>query len=465
MKTFLLALLLLTGSVLHAQTINVQVGASTLFNAEGGSITLYTANTNETIGLGVSNGRIVAGANSEFISRGWDITAGDKNVFLATQQLGLSTTLRGLQAQHKTANSTLTVFSGLVGDAYSTPFFSGAEAHAFGTGFQFTRKFHNADLSSVVAYTNGKPTILQGAVWHWRGLELQSTGGLLERRAYVIGSASWRLNHAAFDAGRQTLIWQGERSTVSSGSASTWFGPVDAHATAYSSSLAAGQTVGAGLHVGPVIVRGDAFLAKQRSLSSSLTVRFSRRWSLSQFTTRSNGQTAVNFGGSYTSNLVTASVGYQQQFIPFSNIPFQKVLSVTLAFQLPHGTTVNLATVAAPTGGTRWSAYGGSYVQAPWLPATQHAGAQAHAKIGGYELRGVVKDQFGVAVAGAAIVIGKETIYTDLQGEFIARVKKNAAVDLLVDVDSFTAPGSWALVSSPTCASPGDPIQIVVRRK
>lgn len=460
----LLPLLLLFAGVAKAQTIGLQGGASSLFNAEGGSVTLYTADTNSTLGIGVSNGRLVAGANTEFLYRGWDVTAGDKSIFLTTQQLGLSSVVRGFEAHRRSGDSTLAVFGGAVGQAYSTPYFSGVTAKQFGSGVMFTHKLAHWDLSTVEAWTSGKATALEGASFHWRGFQLQGTAGLLEGRKYLISQSTWRLSHASFDAGRQTFIWQAQRSTVTSVNVSAWYGPLTAHASAYRSSLARGENAGVGLRLGRFTMRGDSFWSKQRVLSGSVYEQFTRHWSLAQFITRSGGSTSVNFGASYTSNLVTASVGWQEAFIPFGSVPFQKVLSVTLAFQLPHGTSLNLATVAAPNGGVRWSSYGGTYVQAPWLPATKSGGSFSR-KIRGFEIRGRVLDQFDSPVCGAAIVVNGVTVYSDLQGQFVARVKRNESVDLIVDVDSFTAPGTWEVVATPASAAPNAPIEIVVRRK
>src|SRR5260370_317449 len=202
------------------ETIGLQGGASSLFNAQGGSVTLFTQNMNETLGVGVSNGRLVAGASSEFLSHGWDLTVGDKQLFLTTQQLGLSTVMRGVEAHRKNDKSTLAVFVGAVGQSYSAPFFSGATAKEFGTGFQYTRKFEpnnrktacrgfgcptrsgTFELSTVGAYTNGKLTALEGATYRWKGLVLQGTAGLLEKRSYFIGQATERFRHASCDSGR-----------------------------------------------------------------------------------------------------------------------------------------------------------------------------------------------------------------------------------------------------------------------
>jgi hypothetical protein len=464
MKRLLILGLLFAGSA-HAQTIQVAGGASTLFGAEGGSVTLYTADTNSTFGVGVSNGRLVAGANSEFLFHGWGTTVGDKQIFLATQQLGLSTVMRGVEAQRKSDTHTLSVFVGAVGQSYSAPFFSGMTAKEFGAGVNYARKFSHFDLSTVEALTGGKATALEGVVFHWRGLNLQGTAGVLESKKYLIGQGTWRLQHASFDAGRQTLVWNGERSTVVSASASAWAGPMDGHASLFRSQRAAGENAGIGLHVGALTLRGDSFWSRQQhTLTASAMERLARRWTVSEYVTRSGGRTSVNFGGSFTSNLVAASFGYQQEFIPFGRVPFQKVLSITLAFQLPHGTSLNLATVASPTGGTRWTAYGGSYVQAPWIPSARAQGAH-HGHIGGFEVRGTVKDKYGMPVFGAVVVINGSSVYTDTQGVFSMRLRKNASVTVLIEPEQFITPGTWSVVSAPDIAKPGTDLQIVVERK
>jgi hypothetical protein len=462
----LILVLLFTGSISAQTTIQVAGGASTLFNAEGGSVTMYTNGMNSTVGAGVVDGHFVAGANTEFLWRGWDVTAGDKSVFLTTEQVGLSTVVRGVSASRKNDTSDLSVFSGAVGQIFTSPYFQGVQAKEFGTGIQYTRKFTNVDLTTVEAWTNGKPTTLQGVIYHWRGLVLRGTAGLLERQTYFVGQGTWKISHASFDVGRQTYLWQNMRSTVTNGNVSTWFGPVDGHGGVFRSSTTQGENVGAGLHLGPLTFRSDEFWSRnQRTLSGSVMERFSRHWSLAQYITHSGKQTSINFGGTFTSNLVTASVGYQEAFIPFGNVPFQKVLNVSLSFQLPHGTSLNLATIAAPNGGVKWTAYGGTYVQAPWLPQTSQGRRVGRTKIAGYEVRGGVFDPYGAPVVGASIVVNGTTVYTDTSGHFIARIKKSTTVTLTVDVESFMSPGEWEVIDAPTIASPDGEIRITVKRK
>jgi hypothetical protein len=287
---------------------------------------------------------------------------------------------------------------------------------------------------------------------------------LLEGRAYLIADASYRLPHVAFDFGQQTLLWQSQRTTVQSGNASFWIGAVTSHAGVFRSHTATGKTAGTALRLGAVTINGDIFFTQQqRIFSGSVMERLSRHFSLSQFYTRSGSQQSLNFGGSFSSNPVSLSVGWQQAFIPFGNVPFQKVLSVTLAFQLPHGTTLNLASVAAPNGGTRWSAYGGTYAETPWLPGESSGRGSGRTQIGKYMVRGRVLDAHGVGVEGIAVEVNGQVAYSNADGRLEVRFKKlpkKLSVDVLLAES--TAPGNWETVS---CDVVGGEVQIRVARK
>lgn len=114
---------------------------------------------------------------------------------------------------------------------------------------------------------------------------------------------------------------------------------------------------------------------RNRFVTSSFTERLSRRWSVSQFLTYSQGHWSVNYGGSFTSNRLTASVGYVTDFLPYrpGGSPFQQTISIGLTWQLPHSTTLTLATNTLPNGDMRWSSYGSSYLQVPCRPARSRA--------------------------------------------------------------------------------------------
>jgi hypothetical protein len=54
-------------------------------------------------------------------------------------------------------------------------------------------------------------------------------------------------------------------------------------------------------------------------------------------------------------------------------------------------------------------------------------------------------------------------LFTDSHGYFEVRVKDHS-YPLEASLKDFSAPGEWKIVSCPTSASPGEPIQIKVRK-
>jgi hypothetical protein len=71
-----------------------------------------------------------------------------------------------------------------------------------------------------------------------------------------------------------------------------------------------------------------------------------------------------------------------------------------------------------------------------------------------YIVRGIVKDASGSPVVGAAILVGKETAFTDSDGTFFVRLRKKNVVTLKVVPEDFTAPGNWQVISAPDGATP-----------
>jgi hypothetical protein len=84
--------------------------------------------------------------------------------------------------------------------------------------------------------------------------------------------------------------------------------------------------------------------------------------------------------------------------------------------------------------------------------------------MGKYRIEGVVVDEQGLPVAGAAIRLGKEFVFSDAAGNFFLHVKRDMAVPLAVVPGEFTSPGSWVVVSAPGRATPGESVKVIARR-
>jgi hypothetical protein len=454
-------LLLIIAPAACGQVIQVNAGASTLFNGEGGSVTFYTPGSTSTVGLGVLNGKLVGGAGTEFEWRHWDVFAGDKQLFLTTGMSGTAVALRGVAVTKKTAKQSLTLFTGATGQAYSTPFFSGTTAKNFGAGLRFERLLsHGFKVSTVDSFAGSRHTVLEEVAWSHGAWTLNENAGLLDNRRFTNATGTFATRHFGAQANHATYIWNGQWLTATSENVAGTYGRAYAYASAFQSRNNRGQAVGGSYRLGSVQLGvGGTFSGKSKTLSGSVMEQVTRHFSLTQYLTRSQGQTQVNFGGQYEGNTVAVGVSYQEMYAPFGPTAFTKVLCLSLRFQHPHGETVDLSTV-----GKRWTAMGGAYIKTGMQlgDTSQH---QTRGSVKGELYRGSVVDEQGNPVAGAAVRVGREIVYSNEQGELMARRKRGGEVTVQVAPEQFVAPGVWECVTCPETVQPGEEFKIVVRRK
>jgi len=210
--------------------------------------------------------------------------------------------------------------------------------------------------------------------------------------------------------------------------------------------------------------------APSRSVIGNLREVVNSRLSVTQTITHNNGQTTIDFGGTFLSNFLSLSVDYQTVFLPFvQNGPgqFKQVMVLGLHFQLPHGVQFNMDTNVTPLGQVRYTAYGSTYAYhgiAQASPGTSFSGAFLRNVV-----RGEVLDPQGEPIAGAALRIGTELTVTDSYGDFMVRLKKADNLELKVAFDEFTAPGNYVIVEAPATVKPAreesaEKYRIVLRR-
>jgi len=143
-------------------------------------------------------------------------------------------------------------------------------------------------------------------------------------------------------------------------------------------------------------------------------------------------------------------------------VGYQSVTSGSISIRI-GSLVVNAQAAADPYGRTLWSSWSESYTQTG-LRIPEGRGYVAHDSHGKYLIAGKCLED-GRAVEGCAVLIGKEVVYSNRLGEFELRVKKCVPVQIVTDLDDFTATGTWEVVSAPATAKPGDPVVIVVARK
>jgi hypothetical protein len=150
-------------------------------------------------------------------------------------------------------------------------------------------------------------------------------------------------------------------------------------------------------------------------------------------------------------------------FVSFGNAPLQSSLVATLHLQVPwKSVSLNLASGVTPDGKVRYGIDGTTFL-GEGLGGTSHQGCCCCN--GKYLITGEVRDDQGQPVAGAALRIGKEMVFTDSAGTFFLRVNRDRPVPLAVMPEEFTAPGIWLVVTAPANAVPAFTARIVVRRQ
>jgi hypothetical protein len=464
-RALLLGFLLLPGTVAHAQTFQFQGGDSTLFNAAGGSLTMFTPSTTTTLGAGIFDGHFRAGGDEESSWHGWDFIAGDHELFLTAGNAGFATASRGLFAQRKIKHQTFAIFVGTAGQLYSVPFFESEVAHNFGTALFYQRTFGKLVLTGVGAIAGNKRTGIAAADYKWRWVKLTGDDGVLQNARFENGQVQVQPFHfASAELEHTTYVFNGETAATNDAGAAIALGAASLNASVFDSRYGASESYGAGLRLGPVQITGNEFSSRaQRTVSANISERLSWRLTTTEYVDHSNGQWSASVGGQFSGNVISAGLSYQEMYFPFlPATPFQRVAEVHLTLQLPHSANVTASNSVLPTGQSRWSVYGGAYAAAHLLPTVSTPSSPAPVRKGKYIITGTVVDASGSPVEGAAVSIGGTLVFTDSSGAFFLRVRKDTSTRVLVSLADFTAPGTWRVVSAPACVVPGNELRIVV---
>jgi hypothetical protein len=197
----------------------------------------------------------------------------------------------------------------------------------------------------------------------------------------------------------------------------------------------------------------------------NLRWRLSSRVGLSQQVSFQGSRPTVLFGASLVTPIGEFAADYHVVHQPLKPTnPFRSALNLTARLQLGKYST-SMGTYVQPDGTVDYSASGSTF-----LYMGSFGGAQPH-QVGGrmarYVIRGVVRDEQGHAVEGAAIEIGGEVLFTNSSGEFFLRTGRPSRSSVRVLIGEFLLPGQWEVVSAPADvvagpeSSPG--VEIVLR--
>jgi hypothetical protein len=184
-------------------------------------------------------------------------------------------------------------------------------------------------------------------------------------------------------------------------------------------------------------------------LSGTVREDFSSRFSLLQLISRTDGQTTFAFGGDFTSNRLQLRADYQNVYLPFRPLnPFEQALALNVMVRIAGPMQASVASNVAPDGRLRYS-----FGLSTWLYRQRgmavNAVSQDSFSIGKYLIQGIVKDDEGNPVEGAALHIGREVAYTDSSGHFQVRFSRHGPYQLTLAPEEFLSSVVYEVVSAP----------------
>ena len=511
-----------------AQVFEIQAGASSMYDAAGGSVRMHADGAEAWLGLaGVDPLRLGFGVTTRY--RGAGLTLGDAVVpfHLPTDALhaGQSLVARGIGVGYEDRDVRVAAFGGATANATSYPYTFWAEGERpVGLVFLESKVSTSVRLSSRSLYSDGMTTIL-GLEWTpgtgYGGALAGGTGadegyaaasawyerGALGARAgYVIAGDGFRRvvtpqPGAAELVGPSLEVTARVRPELTLGASHSESvqpepGPRADRRGAVNQVLASGRIAGTSLGTAyfrsrsgsagsdgislsferPTFawlrVNGSWLYSEPlsggavRMLVGGLRETISPRLDLIQVATHSGDNTPVSFGGTFTSNALSVGAEYQTVYVPFDEEqPFHQALMLTVRLQAPGGVRAQLGSYVDPTGRVRYTAQGSQFV---------YRGASAAPKVPEFgipdnEIRGTVQDETGAPIAGAALRVGDELAFTDSQGTFFVRMKKAKDYPLVILYDEFLGPARYEALYVPdhVAAQPeaqAAPVSIVLRR-
>ncbi len=501
--------LLVCPRVLSAQVIKIEAGASDILPSQGGSINFQGENYEGYVGAGDIDGAFRFGSYLKTSLFGYKFTLGDQSTAIGlptdifgAQQYFLT---RGAGLSGQVHGAKVFLFGGATALGVGSQFFQGAQAQMrvgmFFLDIPLSDKltFYSRNIGS------NQQTSIQGLDWHplkWLKTGLSAgIGGnqpylattfdvhrdwLDIKAGYISAGDRFRrittpsifaaepdrenllvtvkpVSSLVLIAGHQNLLQPQMdlnapflRATADQFQSSYTVAKFHLGAGYFQSHSQSFHNRGEDFSVSRAVTRNiEAGVNYFRSLSGpsprssnlSATIRetISPKLSLLQVVTKSQGNTNVLFGGSFTTNRFAVNVDYQTLYLPFLPNPFSQGLSVSLRLKLFGNFQVNGQTFRSADGRLRYSAGASTLL----VHNFQHSGNGEVFIFPKYIVRGHVRDRGGAPIEGAALRIGGELVYTNAFGEFMVRQKKAGPLPLEVVLEEFTNALRFKVIAAP----------------
>jgi len=205
-------------------------------------------------------------------------------------------------------------------------------------------------------------------------------------------------------------------------------------------------------------------------LSGTFREKLSPRLSLLQLVTRCNGQTTAAYGGEFLTNRFNVQLDYQNVYLPFRpDRPFQQALALQASLRVAGPVRLTTGSNVAPDGRIRYTFGVTTYLYRYRGLSAWRSDAPDSYSFPKYVVLGVVRNESGQPVQGAALKINGEVVYSDEAGRFMLRVRKRTAVTLRLAPDEFLIPGVFEAVQAPATVIPATEdravdVEVVLRR-
>jgi hypothetical protein len=520
-----------TATGASAQVFRVQGGTSTMLDAQGGSIELKAPNYDGSFGLGYYNGQVMFGGETRYKYRDYTLLAGDDSVHfdLPTDVFDHSHyfSARGAGITRGDHDGSMYAFAGSTSTLLGTGFFNAATSDRPVAIFFYQRKLSDTVRFFSRNIVSNRQTALQGLEWSpekWAHASLTAGLGSNEkygaaafeaetdklalktsyvvtgdmfRRVTVLSPMSSEVNkgnvlmlykpneHISVTTGHENILQPvtvgGPMQAASINQVST-----DVHLERFyfgtgifTSNASIGGSRGTNFYAGRRIsrrfeVNANYFNSQSKSgtstiLSGTIRENFSSRFSLLQLISRTAGQTTYAFGGDYISNRLMLSVNYQNVYLPFRpGNPFEQALALNASFRVSGPLQITAASNVAPDGHLRYSIGASTYLYRV-RGMVMNANSPDSFSISKYVIQGLVVDDQGSPVEGAALHIGRQLAYTDSTGHFLLRISKRGSFPFSIAPEEFITNGVYQVVSAPAevhSESEDDArdVQVVVRR-
>lgn len=519
-------------STARGQVFQLQGGGSSLFEGYGGVLNVWGNGYDASIGVGYLDGLRLGWTARRLLAGRDTLRLGNDALpfVLSTDVFGSGSAVlaQGVSLQRRRGRTTLQAFAGASANAVAAPYFaSNTPSRAMAYARAKYDVSRTLSLGAHVVATD-RQTLLASVRWlPALGIATSATAGVGSNAPYAAASlesrttrldlqasvvhlgegfrrasapmplqseterenlrVNWRVTPTlSLSVGRQHFrqdsAFHGlpQRAAVNQVTAnarvlgttlaSGWFLSEAGGMQNLSSSFSARRDIGARL-------QGEFYLLRvwkpepSRVTTPVLVLRESLtpRFSLLQVITYEQGRASVNFGGIVTTGMSSLSLDYQVAHSPYlTSNPFVQTIGLNARLQL-GSYALTLGSFVTPDGKVHYSAQGSTFFYRGFNDVPGAPSAAASVRVASFMVKGRVVGEDGAAVAGAALDVGGELVYTDSKGNFFHRRPTRHPLTIRVVPEEFLSPGTFEVVDFPAQVTPdrderAKSITVVVKR-